>query len=102
MPLTINDEKTSALAEELAGLTGETVPQTVRLAIEERLRRLRTAPQAARSERRPPAGLAPADLAPAGLADELDRIALDCARLPVRDDREADVILGYDEHGLPA
>ena len=35
------------------------------------------------------------------LADELDEIALHCARLPVRDPRSADEILGYDEHGLP-
>lgn len=35
------------------------------------------------------------------LADELDEIALHCARLPVRDLRPADEILGYDEHGLP-
>lgn len=35
------------------------------------------------------------------LADELDRIALHCSRLPVRDSRTPDEILGYDEHGLP-
>lgn len=34
------------------------------------------------------------------LADELDRIALRCARLPVRDRRSGDDILGYDEDGL--
>jgi antitoxin VapB len=28
-------------------------------------------------------------------------IALHCARLPVRDRRTADQILGYDENGLP-
>jgi hypothetical protein len=31
----------------------------------------------------------------------LDAIALHCAALPVRDDRAADDILGYDEDGLP-
>ena len=35
------------------------------------------------------------------LADELDKIALHCSRLPVRDSRTPDEILGYDEHGLP-
>jgi antitoxin VapB len=35
------------------------------------------------------------------LADELDEIARHCARLPVRDARTAEEILGYDEHGLP-
>jgi hypothetical protein len=35
------------------------------------------------------------------LADELDEIALHCSRLPVRDSRTPEEILGYDEHGLP-
>ena len=35
------------------------------------------------------------------VSDELDDIAKDCARLPVRDRRPADEILGYDENGLP-
>jgi hypothetical protein len=34
-------------------------------------------------------------------ADELDRIALHCSRLPVRDPRTPEAVLGYDEHGLP-
>ena len=34
------------------------------------------------------------------LADELDEIALRCARLPVLDPRTPDEILGYDDHGL--
>ncbi len=34
------------------------------------------------------------------VADELDEIALHCARLPVLDDRPADEILGYDEESL--
>ncbi len=36
------------------------------------------------------------------LADELDRIALYCASLPRRDERNNDEIIGYDESGLPA
>ena len=35
------------------------------------------------------------------LAAELDKIALHCSRLPARDSRTPDEILGYDEHGLP-
>jgi len=31
------------------------------------------------------------------LADELDEIAEHCAALPVRDDRPADAIIGYNE-----
>jgi antitoxin VapB len=33
--------------------------------------------------------------------DELQDIAEACARLPVRDGREADEILGYGDDGLP-
>jgi predicted phosphodiesterase len=35
------------------------------------------------------------------LADEVAEVALHCSQLPVRDDRSADEILGYDEHGMP-
>ena len=35
------------------------------------------------------------------LADELNEIGRRCAKLPVRDGRPADEILGYDENGLP-
>jgi len=52
--------------------------EAVRQAIRERLARLRRE----RAKRR--------------LADELDAIALECAALPVLDDRPADQILGYD------
>ena len=35
------------------------------------------------------------------LADELDELALQCARLPVLDQRSEDEILGYDSTGTP-
>ena len=35
------------------------------------------------------------------LADELNEIGRRGAKLPVRDERSADEILGYDEDGLP-
>ena len=35
------------------------------------------------------------------VADELSEIGRQCAKLPVRDGRSADEILGYDENGLP-
>ena len=35
----------------------------------------------------------------APLADELDYIALQCAKLPRRDQRSADRIIGYDKSG---
>ena len=37
----------------------------------------------------------------APLLDKLEAIAEHCASLPVRDDRPADAILGYDERGMP-
>ena len=74
---------TEELAETLARLTGETKTQAVTKALRDRLERIRRQ----RSEQ--------------SLAEELDDIALHCASLPVLDDRRADVILGYDENGLP-
>jgi antitoxin VapB len=83
MALNIRNSETEKLAETLAKLTGETKTEAVTQALRDRLARLRRE----RAQRR--------------LADELDEIALHCARLPVRDSRTPDEILGYDEHGLP-
>ena len=83
MALNIRNPETERLAEALAKLTGETKTEAVTKALRDRLDRLRRE----RSKRR--------------LADELDEIALHCARLPVRDSRTPEEILGYDEHGMP-
>ena len=83
MALNIRNQETERLAEALARLTGESKTEAVTQALRDRLARLRRE----RSRRR--------------LADELDEIALHCAKLPARDKRTADEILGYDEHGLP-
>jgi len=83
MALNIRNAEAEELAGRLARLTGETKTTAVAKALRERLERL----QRGRSKRR--------------LADELDEIALHCGRLPVRDARPADVILGYDERGVP-
>lgn len=83
MALNIRNAETEQLAEVLAKLTGETKTEAVTQALRDRLARLRRE----RAGRR--------------LADELDEIALHCARLPVLDARTPDEILGYDEHGLP-
>jgi antitoxin VapB len=84
MSLNIKDPQTDSLVRELAQSTGETITQAVEVAVNERLDRLR----AGRPARQ--------------LADELDRIALRCAALPLLDNRSDDEILGYDEHGLPS
>jgi antitoxin VapB len=83
MALNIRNQEAERLAAALAKLTGETKTEAVTQALRDRLARLRRG----RTKRR--------------LADELDEIARHCARLPVRDPRTADEILGYDEHGLP-
>jgi antitoxin VapB len=83
MALNIRNEEAERLAARLARLTGETKTEAVTRALRDRLARV----QRTRSGRR--------------LADELDDIARHCARLPVRDARPADEILGYDDNGLP-
>lgn len=83
MALNIRHRETEELADALAGMTGETKTKAVNRALREQLERLRR------------------DRVVISLADELDEIALHCARLPVLDPRPAEEILGYDEHGLP-
>ncbi len=83
MPLNIRNKQAEELAGALAKLTGETKTEAVTQALRERIERIRRA----RAKRR--------------LADELDRIALHCAALPVQDRRSADEILGLDECGIP-
>ena len=83
MPLNIKDSETHALAKRLASLSGESLTQAVKQAVQERLARVEKSQRAIR------------------LADELDHIALQCAALPRRDRRSAEQIIGYDERGLP-
>jgi antitoxin VapB len=83
MPLSIKDPAAEKSVRELAAVTGETVTAAVRRAAEERLQRVRQA----RGGRR--------------LAAEILEIGRRCASLPDVDTRSAEVILGYDEHGLP-
>ncbi len=83
MALNIRNKETEKLAGALAKLTGETKTTAVTRALRDRLARLRR------------------ERADRPLADELDEIALECARLPTRDRRSPDEILGYDDHGLP-
>ena len=83
MPLNIRNAETERLATELAQLTGQTKTEAVTDAIRSHLERLRRE-RLGRS-----------------LADELDDIGRRCARLPLRDARPADAVLGYDPDGLP-
>jgi antitoxin VapB len=81
--LSFKDPEVDRLAREVAARTGETLTTAVAIALKERLARLR-----GRSRRRP-------------LRDELRDIGRRCAALPTLDDRPADEILGYNDHGLP-
>ena len=84
MALNIRNPEAERLASRLAKLTGENKTEAVTKALRDRLARV----MRDRPGRR--------------LVDELDEIALHCARRRVRDDRSADEILGYDESGLPS
>ncbi len=83
MGLNIKDDRTHRLAKQLSSLTGESMTKAVTVALEERLKR-----ETARRGR-------------GGVALSLMEIGRRCRARPVLDDREADEILGYDEHGLP-
>ena len=85
MALNSTDPTIHALARALAQTTGESLTQAVRLALQERLRRVR-APQVTPLR---------------SLVETLDDIAVHCAALPDLDTRSPDDTLGYDAHGLP-
>jgi len=89
MALNIRNPEANWLAAELAALAGESKTDAVILALQERLQRLRRQ-RAARPD------------AHAILASRLDKIARRCAARPMRDQRTAEQILGYDAHGLPS
>jgi len=84
MALNIRNSETEKLAAAVSELTGETKTEAVTRALRERLENLKRR----RSRKQ--------------LADELDKIALHCAALPVLDKRGDDEIIGYDEKGMPA
>jgi antitoxin VapB len=84
VPISIKNPETEGLAREVAGLTGQSLTDTIRLALLEKRERVR---QARRGR---------------SLADELNEIALRCASRPTLSDLSEDEILGYDEFGSPS
>ncbi len=84
MALNIKDPETDRLARQLAAETGESITVAARRAIEERLHRVRARASADAAD----------DILLAIIARGRGRAMLD--------DQDADAILGYDEHGLPA
>lgn len=83
MALNIKDPVTDALARELSRETGESITEALRIAIGERLTRLR---------RQASVGARSADL---------QRYVDRGRQRATLDARSADEILGYDENGLP-
>jgi antitoxin VapB len=83
MALSLKDKETDRLAREVAALTGETLTDTIRKALSERLERERLR----RGQ-------------PADLAARLREIGQHCANLPDYDTRAPDEIVGYDETGM--
>lgn len=84
MALNIKDGETDRLARELARETGETITVAARVAIQERLARVRH-----RHQHRPD-------------TEELQQIIERGRARRILDDRAPDQILGYDQHGLPS
>lgn len=84
MALNIKNDETDRLVRELAAATGESITQAVATSVRERLGRVRGRHKAR------------------DLAEEIETISRRSAALPVVDQRDADEILRYDEHGLPS
>jgi antitoxin VapB len=83
MSLEINSAETDALVRELASATGEDVETAVHRAVEERLARV------------------PRKLDPAR-REAITAVFAELRKLPVRDLRSADEIVGYGPDGLPS
>ncbi len=83
MALSLKDKATDGLARQLAAVTGETLTDTIRLALAERLER----EMLRRGE-------------PARLAEALLAIGRDCAALPDIDTRSPDALAGYGDDGM--
>ena len=80
MVLSIKNADADRLARDLAALTGESITDAVVTSLEVRL-------ELERRRRRVP---------------RIDDIVERFRRLPVRDERKPDDIVGYDDHGLPS
>ncbi len=83
MALSIRNPKVEHLARDVARRTGENITQAIERSLQERLAGLRTGREKT------------------ALLREIRRIVRRISRLPDRDKRPADEILGYDKHGLP-
>lgn len=83
MAMSIKSAEVERLAREISARTGESMTGAIQKALEERLERLKL------------------DRRKQILVAQLEEILNRVDRLPIRDSRSPDEILGYDEHGLP-
>ncbi|NEP55937.1 MAG: type II toxin-antitoxin system VapB family antitoxin [Symploca sp. SIO2G7] len=87
MGISIKDPEIQTMASELAKLTGRSITEAVKLAVEQALIQAKNKRDLPKTD---------------PLSKRLTEIALRCAALPDQDLRSADDILGYDEFGLPS
>ena len=83
MPLSIKNDATERLARQVAKATGESLTEAIHRALEERWQQLK-------AKRR--SGV---------LAGQIEDLLRRVDAMPTIDSRQADEILGYDEHGMP-
>ncbi len=83
MALNIKHAQADTLARKLAEVTGQSITDAVVKALREQLRRETGTHSVRRME------------------DELRTIGRRCSKLPDRDTRSPEEIIGFDEHGLP-
>ncbi len=83
MALHIQDPETDRLARELSAATGETITVAVKTALRERMETIPSAKTGRKEE----------------MVAAMEEIAARLNELPVLDNRSADEILGYNEHG---
>jgi antitoxin VapB len=83
MALSIRNPRAENLAREVAAESGESLTEAIIHALEERLERLKGRSRTTE------------------VAEEIMKISRRCSVLPEKDQRSADVILDYDEKGLP-
>lgn len=81
--MSIKNSKAEKLARELAEESGEGITQAITHALEERLERIRGRSTAT------------------DMAEEIMKISRRCSKIPDRDQRSPDDILGYDRKGVP-
>ena len=84
MPLNIKNDRAHALARELAELTDTSITDAVIIALQDAVERRKTRKLRNRN----------------ALFSELQDIAEFTTALPLRDERSADEIIGYDDRGI--